>query len=72
WHDPEPYVRYEGMFVDGYMNGYGKLIFPGDGPDGTDRVQEGEWDGKHHCSGPKCNGALKPPSEEEWGEDANQ
>ncbi|TGL30060.1 hypothetical protein EHQ52_17135 [Leptospira koniambonensis] len=61
WHEPRAYVRYEGMHVDGKYNGYGKLIFPNDGPNGADRVQEGEWDGHHNCTGPKCNGALKAP-----------
>lgn len=51
---------YEGEFKSGKYNGYGKLIFLRGEPNGSIKIQEGEWDGNYRCKGPKCNGALRP------------
>ncbi|TGM02407.1 hypothetical protein [Leptospira jelokensis] len=55
---------YEGEFKSGKYEGYGKLMFLHDGPNGSIQIEEGEWDGYYRCKGPKCNGALRPLSDD--------
>ncbi|TGM46659.1 hypothetical protein EHQ92_01680 [Leptospira biflexa] len=64
WNELEPTMVYEGEFKSGKYDGYGKLTFLRGGPNGTIRIQEGEWDGYYRCKGPKCNGALRPLSDD--------
>gem|GEM_PF-3809618 len=44
-----PYVRYEGMFVNGNQEEYGKKIFYHNVSD----IQDGIWLDEN-CTGPKC------------------
>lgn len=44
-----PATRYEGMYIDGFWNGKGKIYYLESG-----KTEEGIWDGVGNCKGPKC------------------